>query len=79
MLLWITGRIAHTYGLHFRMVKETVEYVIIMTKRDYLLLVDEEVVKLLTWIQSMGVGMEQLCMKLDMLLVLALTEKNMSE
>lgn len=53
--------------------------IIIMTKRDYLLLVDEEVVKLLTWIQSMGVGMEQLCMKLGMLLVLALTEKIMSE
>jgi len=52
-----------------------------MTKslRDYLLLVDEEVVKLLTWIQSMGVGMEQLCMKLGMLLVLALTEEITSE
>lgn len=52
-----------------------------MTKslRDYLLLVDEEVVKLLTWIQSTGVGMEQLCMKLGMLLVLALTEEITSE
>ena len=50
-----------------------------MTKRDYLLLVDEKVFKLLTWIQSTGVGMEQLHMKLGMLLVLALTEKITSE
>lgn len=53
--------------------------IITMTKRDYLLLVDEEVVKLLTWIQSMGVDMEQLCMKFGVLLVLALTEIIMSK